>query len=457
MKKLYTLLFSVLFLASCNLMEFDEDINKSPNSPSEASAPQLIANAMLSLPGISSNTGGQFMAQYLSETQYVVASLYPAGGTSFYGWYQGPLINLETVINTSTSVNQVAVAKILKAYYFWHITDRWGDIPFTEALKGSENFTPKYNTQADIYDDLFALLDEAESSIDESVSLSSDIIYDGDMSKWKKFANTVRMLMALRLSEVDDAKASSQFNAALSAGVMESNDDSFVFRHLNDANNQNYWYSQVEVSSREWWALSETLVDVMDPVNDPRLSVYGDTARANGQYVGLPIGTDPSNDNTENYSLLGEDVRQQDSPVYLVTYAQAMFARAEAAQRGWTTEDDEASYNAAVEASLLQWTGSTDDLATFLAEPGVAYDGSIERIATQRYVHLFLNGYEGWAEWRRTGYPTLVQSAGTDVPTRQSYTSDEALNNTANYEEAVQRQFGSEGNSLYGKVWWDAN
>lgn len=461
MKKLSIFFIALFFLGSCDVLDFDDDINVNPNRPSEASGPQLLANAMRYLPGLSaSSTGenGQFFAQYLAETQYVVDSRYPEGGTSFYTYYQNPLINVETVLENSVLDNELAVAKILKAYFFWHITDRWGDVPYSEALQGEDNFTPVYDSQESIYSSLFDLLDEADAQIDESSSLGSDLVYGGDMSRWKKLGNTVRLLMALRLSEVDPEKGEEEFNNALDAGIMESNDDNLVYQHLDDQSNENYWYNQVERNSREWWALTETLVDIMNPVDDPRLPVYGDVTRTDGDYAGLPIGSEPANENVEAYSLLGESLRQQESPVHLVTYAQALFAKAEAAHSdlGWISEDAETHYNEAVEASILQWTGSSDDAAGFLAQPEITYNGTVEQIAIQRYVHLFLHGYEGWAEWRRTGYPELVPSDGNEVPLRQSYHSNESLNNTANYEAAVERQFGSEGNSLYGRVWWDA-
>lgn len=458
MKKLTIFCIALFFLGSCDVLEFDDDINTNPNSPSEASGPQLLANAMRYLPGLSSNTSGQFMAQYLSETQYVVASRYPEGGTSFYSYYQNPLINLETVLENASADNQLAVAKILKAYFFWHVTDRWGDIPYSEALQGAEDFTPAYDTQESIYEKLFALLEEGVNQIDESTTLASDIMYGGDMAKWKKFGNSVRMLMAIRLSERDEDWAADEFNNALTAGVMESNDDNFAYQHLDDQSNENYWYNQVERQSREWWALTETLVEIMSPVDDPRLSVYGDPARSDDEFRGLPIGSEPAAENTEDFSLLGAAIRQQTTPVHLVTYAQVLFAKSEAAARQWTTESAETNYNDAIENSILQWTGSTDDVADFQAQADVVYDplNAIEQIATQRYVHLFLNGYEGWAEWRRTGFPNLVPSNGNEVPTRQSYTSDESFNNTENYEEAIQRQFGGT-NSLYGLVWWDVD
>lgn len=453
-----------LLVSGCDITSIDDDINQNPNLPSEASPPQLIANAMLSLPGLSGSSQavqGQYNAQYLSETIYVDGSLYQESTTNFYPWYQGPLVNLQTVIDNSKNANEVAVAKILKAYFVWHMTDRWGDIPFSEALMGADNFTPVYDTQESIYNSLFTLLKEAGGEIQASGSLRSDIMYNGNMEKWVTFSNTVRLLMALRLSEVDPQLAQQEFNDALSDGVMNSNDDSFVFQHLANADNENYWYDQVVRTSRDWWALSEGLVDLMQPVDDPRLSLYGNLPRSadegSNEYVGLPFGTPEEGIVLDNYSLLGSDMYEQDAPVYLVTYAQVLFAKAEAAARGWTGEDAASNYNAAVENSLLQWTGSTDGAAEFLAQPEVAYDpaNAIERISTQRYVHLFLHGFEAWAEYRRTGYPdNMVSPLGRDVPLRQSYTSDEALNNTANYEDAIERQFGGK-NNLYGRLWWD--
>ena len=451
-----------LFVSSCDVLSVDEEKNQNPNLPTEASASQLISNAMLSLPALSSSPEGEYLAQYLSETAYVDNSLYPQTSTSFYWLYQGPLVNLEAAIDNANTANEAAVAKILKGYYFWHITDRWGDVPYTEALAGVDNFTPAYNTQQAVYDSVFTLLAEAGNELDLAGSLENDVIYGGEMAKWQKLSNTIRMLMALRLSEVDEERARTEFNAALDAGVMESNDDNLVFQHLADANNENYWYNQIVRQSREWWAISERFMSMLEPQGDPRLSVYADTALAEGVgYVGLPFGTtDDDLLNTQDYSLLGADIHEQDAPVYLITHAQALFAQAEAAARGWTTGDAQALYNSAIEQSVLQWTGSDEGLAAYLGQADVAYNATteeeaIEQIAEQRYIHLFMNGYEAWAEWRRTGYPdNMVNPNGREVPLRQSYTPDEALNNTENYNQAVDRQFNGE-DTIYGRLWWD--
>lgn len=466
MKKIYLPLLTCLFLAGCN--KFEDDINVNPNLPNEASGTQLIANAALYLPGMSSSPQGEFLAQYLAETQFVTSSLYPEGGTDTYGLYEDPLKNLQVVLDNPEALsgvdggpveNQLAVAKIMKAYFFWQITDRWGDVPYTESLKGTNDLTPEYDTQESIYNNLFDLLEGANSQIVEG-DISNDIVYGGDMSKWKKLGNTIRLLMALRLSEVNPSKGAEEFDKALNAGIMESNDDNLVFLHVADANNQNYWYGQIVIQNREWWALTENLVETMKPTEDPRLEVYGEPARATGEYKGLKYGTeDGSLLGTTEHSLLGSDIYAQDAPVYLVTYPQVLFAKAEASVRGWINEDPETLYNMAIEQSVQQWTVSDQGVEDLLNNPEVTYDSSraIELISEQRWIHLFMNGYEAWAEWRRTGYPDhFVSPGGKDIPTRLMYPASEVFNNTENFNAAIERQFGG-NNGLYGKVWWDVN
>lgn len=402
MKKLIILFtFVMLIVSGCDLVS-----NENPNAPNQGSPTQLLSNAMLSLPGLSSSPQGEYNAQYLSELIYIDGSLYQEGGTSFYGWYQGPLINLQTAQDNATTANQKAVARILKAYYFWNITDRWGDIPYSEALQGTDDFTPVYDTQKAIYDSLFAELKSAADQLELSGSLQNDIMYQGDMEKWRKLSNTLRLLMAVRLSEVDEEKAAQEARDAINDGIMTSNEDNFVFQHLASESNENYWYNQVVRQSREWWALSKGLVGLMKPVDDPRLPIYGDPAISSNKFIGLTFGTsDQSQISAQDYSLLGADIHEQDAPVYLVTYAGALFAKAEAAQRGWINASAEASYNQAVQSSVQQWTKGASDGSDFISQPEIAYNpaNGLEQIVTQRYVHLFMHGYQAWALYRRTG------------------------------------------------------
>ncbi|HEY0039122.1 MAG TPA: SusD/RagB family nutrient-binding outer membrane lipoprotein, partial [Flavisolibacter sp.] len=278
---------------------------------------------------------------------------------------------------------------------------------------------------------------------------------------WKRFGNTVRMLMALRLSKVDPAKGAAEFNTAVSNGVMAANTDNFTYQHLADANNENFWYTQMGRMGRLWYAVSRPLVDTMQSSNDPRLPVFADKNSA-GNYVGLAYGQ-TSTVTPSSVSLLGSSLRLPNSPVYLVTYAQSLFARAEAAKLGWITGGDATAkthYETAIQASIAQWTGSTTGVAAFLAQPKIVYDpaNAIKQIAIQRWVHLFLHGYEAWAEWRRTGFPLLVAAPGANgnqIPRREAYPTIERSNNTANYNEAVSRLPYGGTDDLNARVWWD--
>ncbi|MES2419142.1 MAG: SusD/RagB family nutrient-binding outer membrane lipoprotein [Bacteroidota bacterium] len=469
-KPIYSLLIAITLLgAGCT--KFDENINVDPNNPSKVSGTQLIANAQFFLPGISSSAYGVHYPQYLSLTLFPDNARYVGTNFSFSSWYTGPLNNLETVINSTLDANegpisnQLAVAKILKAYFMWHMTDRWGDLPFSEALKGEANYTPKYDKQQDIYNAMFKLLDEANAAItltSAAGNIKNDIVYKGDMLKWKKLGNTIHLLMALRLSKVDAAKGKAEFEKALANGIMTSNADNLAYPHLSQTAHQNFWYNSFTVLGREWYAVSKPLVDYMKPLDDPRLKVFANPAVTSNDYVGLAYGL-ATEVKPNDYSLLGSSLRMQNSPVQLVTYAQSLFALAEAAKITWIPGGDataETHYNNAITQSIAQWTGSSSSAAAYLAKADVAYTpaAAIQKIAYQRWVHLFLHGYEAWAEWRRTGYPTLVAAPGANgdrIPRREGYPTQEASINKASYDAAVAAMPYGGGDNLNARVWWD--
>lgn len=448
-KSIYVFLSAVLLLGACK--KFDPSINTDPNNPTQASGTQLIANAQFYLPGMSSSAYGVHYPQYLSLTLFTDNARYTNVNFNFSGLYTGPLMNLETAINAKLNANegpianQIAVAKILKVYFYWHMTDRWGDIPYSEALKGKENFTPKYDSQKSIYFDLFRLLDEANAAIVPG-NIKNDVVYGGDINKWKKLGNTIHLLMALRLSKVDAVKGAAEFNKAITNGIMSANTDNLAYPHLAEQAHENYWYNSFTRLGREWFAVSKPVVDYMKPLDDPRLAVFANKNAA-GNYVGLDYGLNPiSSSDISKYSLLGSAVRQQNSPVYLVTYAQALFAKAEAAKLGWIAGGDaeaKINYDLAIRESIKQWNNNDiSGLALMMSHPEVQYDpaNAIKQIAYQRWVHLFLHGYEGWAEWRRTGYPTLVAAPGANgdrIPRREGYPTQEQQNNATNYNAAV--------------------
>lgn len=475
MKQLYIGLVAILALMATGCNKFDDDINKDPNFPEKASATQLIASAQQSLPNLGSafdknaSPYGIHYPQYISGTSFTENSRYNTVNFNFYPIYAGPLMDLTEAIrmannpNEGPIPNQIAVATVLKAYYLWHVTDRWGAVPYSEAFQGRDNFTPKYDSQQQIYDGLFKSLDEANAAFIAGGTIKNDIIYGGDMAKWKKLGNTIHMLMALRLSKVNPVKGAEEFNKAVANGIMEKNEDNFTYVHLVDEVNENFWYTSFTRKSRKWFAVSKPVVDYMQPLNDPRLPVFADKNVA-GNYVGLEYGLPGSVTVViNNISLLGSALRQQNSPVYLVTYAQALFAKAEAAKLGWIPGGDtdaKINYDKAIEQSILQWTNSSAGLAAFMAKPEIIYNPAtgLRQIAEQRWIHLFMHGYEGWAEWRRTGYPLLSPAPNNNnlaIPRREGYPTQEISTNGLNYNAAVAAFPYGGADDLNARVWWD--
>jgi hypothetical protein len=497
-KLLHIKLFVVLLIVGAGCTKFSDDINVNPNLPTKASNAQLLTSAINGVPSVIEAPAGLLYVQHWSEKPYTDASRYTIVNYDFYGIYSGALENLQTILNSENfninegSVNnQKAVARILKAYFFWHMTDRWGDVPYFNALKGKENFSPVYDRQKDIYYDLMKELKEAAAQIDNGNGVTGDILYGGNMANWKRFANSMRLLMALRLSKADAAKGKQEFTDALNGGVFTDNSQSAVFVHLADANNQNYWYYVVNIQNRPWYWASKTIVDAMLPLNDPRLKTFADK-NGSGAYNGVPYGLDGNavgNIPSASVSFIGVHTRTQNAPTYVTTYAQVLLAIAEANKLTWLTGGDaeaKSKYDAAIEASVRQWNrlsfqsyndnldkqvekvpysaadkGDTTGLAAYLARPEVAYNGTeaVKKIAYQRWLHLYMNGYEAWAEWRRTGYPVLTpapNNGGILIPRRQAYPVKEQNINGDNYRVAISSQPGLGGkDDLNGRVWWD--
>ena len=476
MKKVFIIIAFIGSLAGCK--KFD-DINISPVLLTEAKTRALLTNAQQSIPGLTMGNDaagrlGALYVQHLAEGPYPGSSLYSDRTLNFANFYIGPLYNLQTIINynndgrpeaenNGSTNNQIAVARILKAYYFLLMTDKWGDIPYSEALQGDANFAAKYDRQEDIYADLFKELTEAVAQINEGEQpVQGDILLNGNMAAWKRFANTQRMVMALRLSEVDPAKGKTEYAAALAAGVISSNAQNIAYQFVaGDPNNFNPWYNNYDISFRNDYAISNTLVDYMKPKNDPRLPIYGEVL--GGEVIGLPYGRVQAVQIPATYSRIGYYFRSEDSELSMFTYAQVLFMEAEAAKIGYTAGGDaeaEAKYLAAIRASMEQYgVYSAAAYDAYIALPEVEYTPAtaIERIITEKWVHSYLNSWETWSDWRRTGYPELTPAQdATDsrgIPLRIGYPSAEAALNKKNYEEAVSRLDGGKDEN-YSKMWW---
>ena len=476
MKKIIMLFAVAVTFYNCNKFK---DTNISPTLLTQASTKALLTNSLQAMSSLSlGNTAASRLAalyvQHLSEGPYPGPSLYNDRNLSFAGWYTGPLYDLQTIINYNNSGaasangngsknNQIAVARILKARYYLLMTDIWGNIPYTEALKGSDAYSPVYDKQQDIYTALFKELTEAVAQINEAeAKVVGDVLFNGNMAAWKRFANTIRMVMGLRLSAKDLTKGKAEYAAALAAGVISSNAQNISYTFVTgDPNNYNPWYNNYSVGNRNDYAISTTLTDYMSSKSDPRLPIYGEVL-SGGIVKGLPHGRNVAVNIPAAYSRIGTYFRSQGSPLSLYNYAQVLFMRAEAAKLGYEAGGDAAAetfYKNAIKASWEQYSVFNQTAYdAYLLLPAVAYSAGTghRQIMTEKWVHMYLNSWESWNDWRRTGFPVLTPAQDAidprGIPLRLGYPTTEVSLNGTNYNAAVTAMGGTDNN--YGKMWW---
>lgn len=455
------------------------DYGTTNNNPNATTAPipsALLTNALNGL-----NTGvwdqGGFRtvdgiyAQYFSETQYTDVSRYARTTINFDGFYSGVIYDLQNIINYNSdpataataanfgsNKNQIAIARILKAFYFWQITDTWGDIPYTLALKGDGNIA--YDTQDIIYKDLLKELREAVAQFDAGLTVQGDILYNGNTSKWKKFGNSIRLLIALRMSKVDAATGKSEFTAALSdaGGVIDAASDNAALAAPGGVY-QNPFYNYYVVVQRKDYAVAKTITDALSSVNDERISAFGSSN------VGFPYGLTRAdavafaNANVNYARILEPTRRKETSPTILIAAEEIKLARAEAAALGWTAENAVTLYSDGIQASWTRWgVYDATKFAAYMTQPAIALGvNTIQKIALQEWLAFYPDGTQGFASWRRTGIPALTPAPGlTAIPRRLSYGSNEPQLNPVNYTTAAARYTDATGpDSQYGKVWWD--
>lgn len=483
MKKIFNIsslaLAAVMLFAGpgCDKVKDFGDTNTNPNGTPVPVTSALLTRAIAELGGqftqvaVSMYTRPGYYAQYFAETQYPEASLYGVPQLEFSGFYAAGLYDLENIIiqNTDETTkdkvqvsgsngNQIAVAKILKAYAYWTITDRWGDVPYSEALKGEP--TPKYDTQEEIYAGILSELKDALASFDGGPAMKGDIIYKGNTDRWKKLANSLRMLVALRMSKVypnAGGLAANEFTAALNdaAGSISTNADNAAIDYPGGAY-QNPWYNTYVINGRIDDAIASTMTATLSSLNDPRINRYG------SEPTGFPYGLDRPHAVAvpPGWGLVLDGAAISDAAdIMVVNAATVLFARAEAAERGWTSENAATLYNQAVTASLAQW-GYSGDAATYLAQGAVAYGATdhLKKIGTQRWIALYPDGLQAWSEWRRTNFPELTPAqyatnSSGDIPRRFVYGTGEYSTNNEKVTEAVGRLTG--GDTQDARVWWD--
>ena len=469
-----------------------EEINTNPNEPTSVSTGFLLTAAQKRImdeyyDSFWGSRRAMQLSQYWSSNQYSNESRYQFRTETTNGawrdFYAGPLQDLQTIIDLNdespedvvgygANANQIAVASLLQAWIFQHLTDAFGAIPMSEALqKGESPNTPAYDSQEQVYGQLITMINDALASIDESgAGPQGDAIYGGDMMMWRKFGNSLKLRVGMRMADANPSGAQAAVESAIAGGVdgiIAGNDDNALFAYLSGAPNNNP--INEDYKTRNDFAASNVMVDYLAGLNDPRLGVYYSPRDEDGTFVGEVYGLSEENaaltPNTA-VSQRGAAILAADMPGIFIDAASTHFILAESAERGWASIlSAEEHYNAAITLSMNFW-GITDDaaIADYLAQGDVAYGSAPgawnEKIGAQKWIALYMQGYEAWAEYRRLDFGILqacadgaLQGDGS-VPTRFQYPLDEQTLNNESWAAGVAANGGDE---LSTKLWWDVN
>lgn len=393
--------------------------------------------------------------------------------------------------------NMYNMARIYQSYVFMILTDEYGDIPYVQGGAGFAEriLFPQYDRQQDIYPKIIQELTEAAAALTTTSTIETgDVLYAGDVAKWKKFAYSLLLRAGMRLSKVDAAKAQSTVQAAVAGGVITANTDNAYIRH--DANFTQPIGSTLNGSEAANFYLTKPFVDQLKNTNDPRLpaiairyvgakSGAGQTVNTGStdpaKQIGMPIGKDngtigaavTADGLASFYDYSQVDRRRMvkvSSPVFLVTAAQTNLLLAEARFKGWITFGTAAQYFAdGIKAHMDQLVSYDPNSAVsatardiYVAANPLTAGKELEQINTQYWIASFLNGPEAFANFRRSGYPVLTpnpygQPNNPDVPNntfirRLTYPTSELSVNTENVNAAIGRQGPDK---LSTRVWWD--
>jgi hypothetical protein len=500
------LISAFLFILNSCTKNFEE-INTDPDNPSldKAAPDMLLTNAIEVLSDrvqeifLGEEMGNcwvqhQAKVQYTDEDRYIYrTSVVNASWTSFYASSGMDVQTLYNVAVERQNDNYKGIALVLRAYIASLVTDLWGPVPYSQAWGGSSNLYPAYDTQESIYRDIIAKLDTANTIMSpDGAAISGDILYNNDITMWKKFANSLRLRLLLRMSGRDANFVTTEMTKMISAPatypIFESNADNAALAYLGSAPNNHPWNENRK--TRDDHRVSKTLIDLMwtnSPNVDWRITLYAELD-GNETYEGMPNGltsADAANYNgggikyTSKVGMYFTDYPANDQfampPGMLMSYSELQYILAEAAYKGYIGGSAEDYYYAGIYGSYAQFGDylvnrveelfaagipTNDSLATNFIENDVfGWDESkaMELIGTQKWVAMYDQGLQAFIEWRRIGYPVLTPAeAGMNdgkVPIRYPYPSDEYAVAPSNVDAAVQLLGGPD--NLNTPVWWD--
>ena len=516
-KLLFTIILCVVAISGCT--KGFEELNKNPNTialggvePSNMIEAMLISgsNALANDMTLYATEIAQASAKsgnVREEQAYIIDNaIYEGRWVIFYRWANSAN-HMSQLAVAQNDPNYQAIGLIMKTYYLAQCTDLFGSIVYSEALKALEQiFTPRIESQQEVYTVMMADLEQANAIIDLVKPLSKperDHLYGGNMANWKKFANTLHLRLLMRVSGrneafsptvaqriktiVDDPDTYPVFTSNADNAAVKFNASAIYYR-----NN----YNTVDIPNQNGFNdarltipfLNLTVYNFDTGDCDPRLKIWGKPTASNGfKWKGaITAGNKDlgSRDGALYSNRHWETLVRDDNPNMLMDYAELLFIKAEAAFHGWISGNAKDYYEAAVTASCQRWNElgkyarfpdqngvtaavniTAADIAAMLAQPKAMYDGTLERIQTQKWVSLFwIVGYEMFNEMRRTGYPDVAlgsrilsynRSNGKFME-RFGYPQVALNNNSANYRAAILDQKGSEDDmsTMVLPVWW---
>jgi hypothetical protein len=511
-QSLCALLIVAVGTAGCDEFSNLTDINENPNSPTslgpEFLLPSLIrglANELVGESNIDLPQASLFV-QHNARIQYAGADRYDLGtdyGSSAWGSFytlsgdppNGNFVLAQHMLNGAVAggdVNETAVAMILKSYAAHNLTDMYGDVPYSQAAQGGAAtpiIRPTYDTQSSIYDDLFVQLTAATAMINVGGSINGDIAFGGDMDSWRRFGNSLRLRLAMRLTEVNAGKAATEAAAAVAAGVMTSASHSAaLFYSAAQPDHNPMWQGFVERPGD--YRPGKFFIDEMLARVDPRVRFHGDLAVDGGVHRGMPNGInddrgfDANGERDFDYvSQVGAWHLRRDAPAFFMEYAETLLLQAEAADRGWISGSAKDFYEAGINASFDVYKDGCAASCGAFVTPAVAAITQAERdaylahalvkwdgggiggtesnrslIYRAYWFQLWDQGLEALLKNRRTNVPHLIP--GQDafnalVPQRWPYPRSEQTFNETNVLAAIAANGGDD--SWDGRVWWDVS
>lgn len=462
------------YLISCT--KGFEKLNMDPARPTEVTPSSIITGIEKTASDILYSTPvgglvGMLYAQYWAQTQNESQTQYQLDENStnqLWRSYSIPLSNIQELIRINEknpgpgSKNQNAIAEILGVWIFHCLTDAYGNIPYSQALKGQELIlTSPYDDSRNVYEALIQKLDLQIQALDAAAPSFStgDIIYNGNPAKWKMLANSLKVRIGLRMSEANAGGAKQIIQNAVS-GVFQSVADEAKFAYLPNPPDQFPVNDFATTQNQNF--VSSTLINYLIETNDPRLSAYADPAAATGTFKGKPYGLGAFTDINE-YSLPSRKAFSASFPGFIMSYSELQFALAEAVEREYITGDAEAYFENGVRSSMKFWGVSDADIQTYLDNN--PYDPAKWKdvIGTQKWLSLYNQGLQGWFERNRLNFnkpdgsaffiapTTILDPSVTFVPFRMRYPISEKSTNRTNYEAAAQ---AIGGDKLGTKLWW---